>query len=216
MSRFEDLTGKRFNRWTVLSRAENHSKCGNAQWLCRCDCGKVKVVVARSLRNGNSRSCGCLIAETTKKRRTKHGQSGHHMSSTYRIWKGMLTRCRNPSATGYVDYGGRGITVCDRWLKFENFFEDMGERPEKMSIDRIDHNKGYSKENCRWATDQQQRLNMTRNKRITAFGKTLCVSEWARELNIPASTIYWRLDNGKSNEDALSLIKRDNSLLTCK
>lgn len=151
-----DLTGKTFGKLTVLERA-GQNKNRNALWKCQCECGLIKITSGRLLRNGDSKSCGCLRLDSCIKTHTIHGMS---KSPEFAIWAAMIQRCQNPKNIGYKDYGGRGITICERWLNsFENFFIDMGPKPEKHSIDRINNDRGYSPENCRWATCHEQRMN---------------------------------------------------------
>lgn len=190
--RFKDLTGQRFERWTVVGYAGKRSN-NAAIWLCRCDCGTEKRVASSSLIQGHSRSCGCLTAETTRKRRTTHGMSA---SKEYKTWQMMIDRCTNPNSGKYAYYGGRGISVCARWLEsFENFIADMGSRPSNHhSIDRIDSNGPYSPENCRWATLEEQRNNQGNNHLLTFEGKTLTIAEWAKLTGISQSIIKNRIN----------------------
>lgn len=155
----ENLTGKRFGLLSVL-HAIGFDKTGRLKWLCLCDCGKQTVVLAKNLKSGNTLSCGCI----KKHNNLKHGQ---YKSLTYNSWKSMIQRCTNQSHRYYPDYGGRGITVCQQWLEsFANFYADMGDRPDKRhTLDRIKVNKGYYKENCRWASLEVQASNK-RPKRI--------------------------------------------------
>ncbi len=125
---------------------------------------------------------------------TKHGMYG---SPEYKTWQGMKQRCYNKSFQQYADYGGRGITVCERWMSFENFLEDMSKRPEGMSLDRIDNEKGYSKENCRWTTEYEQKRNTRRNHCITFNGETKCLQDWAESIGIKANTLINRLNRSK-------------------
>jgi hypothetical protein len=156
-----EMIGKRFGRWTVIKRAGT-DKRGQILWECICDCGNIRAINGWDLRNKKTKSCGCLRKEIS----TKHGMSA---AQTYKSWANMKRRCNNPNNTHYENYGGRGIKIEDiRWLKFENFFADMGERPEGCSIDRRNNNLGYFKENCRWATSTVQ----SRNQRIRKTNKT--------------------------------------------
>lgn len=154
-----DMSGMAFGRWTVLSRAPS-SKRGLAQWLCRCVCNKESIVRGSQLRDGSSLSCGCLAAERAMAANRTHGL---YQSPTYSTWVNMLQRCTNPNNNNYRKYGARGITVCKRWLSFDNFLEDMGIRPTDKTLDRKNGLLGYSKSNCRWATVQEQNQNTRRN-----------------------------------------------------
>ncbi len=163
MSKIIDLTGKRFGRLKVIERAK--SQCGRACWKCQCDCGNIKIIIGKSLRNGNTKSCGCLMKEANREKMTTHGMRGNPL---YAVWRAMRQRCNNTNDKAYKNYGGRGIMVCHRWQKFENFFEDMGVCPTGFTLERIDNDKGYQKNNCKWAT----RLEQARNKRIYQNNKT--------------------------------------------
>lgn len=200
MTKPRDLTNQRFGLLTAILRVENN-KHGKAMWLCRCDCGSEKPVLSAKLVTGETRSCGCATAGFIRKKNTKHGLAG---SRPWSVYYNMLRRCYNPNTIGFHRYGGRGITVCDRWRdSFAAFLEDMGEPPEGMSLDRIDNDKGYSPENCRWATKKQQIDNSTRPKLITFNGETRNISEWARKLGIGQPTLQERLQKW-SVEEALS------------
>jgi hypothetical protein len=161
-----DLSGLRIGRLTVIGRAPN-GKSRETRWNVRCDCGTVKAVGAPKLVAATTTSCGCLARElSSQRRRGKALTRTHGMTDTptYSTWCAMKTRCTNANFPGYELYGARGITVCARWLNFENFLADMGERPPRLTIDRIDPNGNYEPGNCRWATPSQQRRNQRRTR----------------------------------------------------
>lgn len=192
MGKFIDLTGQRFGRWTVLCLAEPN-KWRTTRWLCQCDCGKLKVVVGTSLRRGKSQSCGCLHNEFVKQLFTTHG-SRH--SRLYSIFRNMKDRCYNRMNRVYCHYGGRGITICEEWLKdfsrFKNWALQSGYN-DKLTIDRIDVNGPYSPENCRWVTMKVQQNNKRNGRTITFQGETHTVSEWADITGIPYYTLHSRI-----------------------
>ncbi len=151
---FEDLTGKKFDGWTVIKPIR--SSRNTLVWQCKCKCGKISNVSKYDLTHSNSLSCNSCSSY-----RTTHSMS---RTPTYSTWNCMLERCRNPHNIGYNNYGGRGIKVCDRWLKFENFYEDMGKKPKGLSLDRIDNDKNYCRENCKWSTRKEQNINRRTTK----------------------------------------------------
>lgn len=197
MSVYEEMIGKTFNRLTVL----RFSKTKHNHLDCVCSCGQTTIALASSIKFGNTKSCGCLQKSKASKRLITHGLA---KSLTHRIWCGMKSRCLNEKATSYKYYGGSGITVCDRWLSFENFVSDMGECPENFSIDRIDVNGNYEPSNCRWADKITQQRNKSVNSYITFENVTLCKSEWAQKLGIDRSTINKRIRKGMPIYDVLS------------
>jgi hypothetical protein len=158
----KDMVGRMYGRLTVVRREGNDSS-GGTRWLCVCSCGKNTIVSYGNLEVGGTRSCGCLFREVAGQQSYIHGHSQRkNRSPTYSSWVSMMARCNIPSATGYERYGARGISVCQRWHKFENFLADMGERPDGLSIDRIDGSGNYEPVNCRWATWTEQRINQNR------------------------------------------------------
>lgn len=196
--------GEKHNRLTINEIIEEY-KNGYIYGWCTCDCGTVKKIIIRYVLNGRIKSCGCFLSESTSKRAKTHGKSN---SSEYRIYHGMIDRCYKPSQKHYKRYGGRGIIVCDRWLEsFDNFYADMGDRPYKTSLDRIDNDGNYEPSNCRWATHSQQQKNKSinfRNRVFTYNGKTQILMKWAEEYNIIYSTLLSRLGYGMSFEKAIN------------
>jgi len=198
MPKIKPMIGIKYNRLTALKEV----RMGNRGmiYLFQCDCGNQKELCSSAVRSGHSKSCGCLRVETTSQNNTTHGAVN---SSSYQTWQAMKTRCLNPKSSSYKNYGDRNITICDKWMSFEGFFEDMGERPDGYSLDRIDNNKGYSKENCRWATPAEQNRNTRQNKFLTKNGKTMCMRDWSNETGIPYPTIQDRVRRGWSDDRVL-------------
>lgn len=189
--KFINEVGNVYGRLTVLSEGER-AKSGTIKWNCICECGNTVSVRGDILRNGSTKSCKCLNNEIAIKTFTKHGMS---RTTTYRAFYNMLHRCYRKSHKNYDFYGGRGIKVCDRWVSsFDNFFADMGEKPDGMTLDRIDNDKDYSQDNCRWANSKEQSRNTSRNVNLNLNGKIQCREDWSNELGIPSNTIKSRIN----------------------
>lgn len=192
----EDLTGKKFGRLTAIEPR----KASN--WLWRCDCGVEKELQAANVKRGNTSSCGCLNRELVAERSTTHGKCG---TPVYSVWAGMFDRCNK-----HPRYHGRGITVCERWKKFENFYADMGDRPPGMSIDRIDNDKGYSPDNCRWATMREQSRNKGWNIWVEYQGRDWNLKDLADWSGVSYQTLYQRHKAGMTGNDLFRRRKKSS------
>ena len=180
-----DFIGKRFNRLVVLSLA----KGGHRE--CVCDCGTVRTIPLHRLISGHTKSCGCLRSELVSAKNTTHGLHG---TPTYMIWKGMRNRCNNINEPAYSRYGGRGITVCERWNNYVSFLADMGERlTTKHSIDRIDNNGDYTPDNCKWSTMTEQANNTRANLNVTFNNQALTLTQWARKTGMNYDALRSRI-----------------------
>lgn len=199
----KEMTGMRFGRATVLrfDCVKNY----NAKWIIECDCGTIKSVEGRSLRSGNTSSCGCLNYDLIKAEGLKCKTHGLTNSPTYYSWTGMNQRCSNPNHSSWKNYGGRGIKVCKRWRhSFKNFLSDMGERPSlDYSIERSDNDGNYEPSNCKWADLEEQHNNTRTNVKIEWRGVTMTITQWSRKLGIKTATLFSRLGKGWSIQDAL-------------
>jgi hypothetical protein len=162
-----DISGKRFGRLVALNRTGTAKKC-NPVWSFVCDCGTVSSITKCSVTSGKTMSCGCLNSEESRKRvwKAREAQIKHMLSDTksYTAWRHMIQRCNNPKNREFKNYGARGIQVCDRWLKFYNFYQDMGDAPQNLSLERVDNMMGYSPDNCTWATAKEQARNSRHTK----------------------------------------------------
>lgn len=221
---FMDLTGQRFGRLVAVEylgqripkRSGNRGgKRERSHWRCMCDCGSEHTTTADSLKAG-AKSCGCVFRELD-------GYHGKMDTPEYSVWQAMIQRCTNRSNPGYASYGGRGISVCDRWRHdFLAFLSDMGERPESgfgrsnLSIDRINNDGNYEPENCRWATSFEQDRNKRSNRMIEFRGETKCLMDWSRETGINYVTIINRLNSGWTTEDALTTLPKNGNQWTKK
>lgn len=201
MPKHKDITGQKFGRLTALYRLHNNHTV-RTYWLCICECGNLKESEISNLLKCNITSCGCLRKELN----TKHGKSN---SRLFTIWNSMKERCYNVNQKSYKHYGQRGIKVCDEWLNdFQAFYDwAMSHGYNRgLTIDRIDVNKNYSPDNCRWATTKQQNRNTTRNRLITINGDTRCLSDWCELLGLKYKRVHNRLNKHHwSIERALEL-----------
>lgn len=199
-----------FGRLTVIEPAEDRLLPSGKwvyQWKCRCSCGGEIVTNTVSLVGRSTRSCGCLQKETSRAANTTHGLSRpkDRTGSTYMIWAQMIQRCTKPTNKRYARYGARGIFVCTEWMdNYENFYRDMGPRPDGTSLDRIDNNGPYSKGNCRWATISEQSNNKSTNAFMELDGVRMTKSQWARKLGAHVGSIQSRLNLGWSVRDTLT------------
>lgn len=203
-----NVIGKKFGRLTIISTyiGKNEKTYTN----CICDCGKTKDILLKSVVNGSTKSCGCL-RKINHKSKVIHGYTN---TAIYRCWNSMLSRCNNKNNANYNNYGGRGIIVCERWHKFENFLEDMGEKPNAgLSLDRIDNNGNYCLENCRWATNKEQMRNRRNTKNINLYGKDTPLTELAEKKGLNPQTVRKRLDRGWNNEEAIENPRREYELI---
>ena len=206
MSNFIDLTGKRFGRLTVICRDEDivrKNRKTRPTWRCKCDCGNVVTILGESLRRGLSSSCGCFRRDELSNRKT-HGETDSRM---YRVWCAIKARCLNKNTVAYKDYGARDITICDDWKSSYESFRDWAlcnGYQEKLSIDRIDNNQGYSPENCRWVDAKAQANNRRSNRIYEIDGETHNLTEWANLRGVNPKTLYSRMYSGMSFEEALN------------
>ena len=204
MSKINNLTGKKFNRLLVIKYSHSN-KNGRAMWSCICDCGNSVIVCGHELLELKTQSCGCWNRESTSKRFKTHGYANGadgKKKPLYMIWHAMLERCRNINNKSYKNYGGRGIFPDKSWIKFENFRNDMETSYEEhlkiygrrnTCLERINNNKGYSKSNCKWATQREQANNRRGNRLILFKGETKTLSMWAEKINLSPKTLWYRI-----------------------
>ncbi|BAZ71379.1 hypothetical protein NIES4106_61760 (plasmid) [Fischerella sp. NIES-4106] len=197
---FEDLSGQIFGKLTVKGISHRHkhpSNCISIVWDCFCECGNTVKVFGKDLKKGNTLSCGCF--------KLTHGlKHGLTNTPTYRCWSDIKTRCSNSKSRNYSNYGGRGITICDRWLSFENFLTDMGEVPNGYSIERIDNSKGYCPNNCKWASKSEQSINRRKQKDTTSRFKGVSLDKGSNRWNTQIVQNYqiYRLGSFDSEVEA--------------
>lgn len=195
-----DRAGQRYGRLTAIAFYDRDIK-GEAYWVALCDCGRVTVVRGSHLGSGNVQSCGCFCSESSSMRARTHGMSDRQ---GYESWAGMKRRCLNSKSKAYPLYGGRGITICDRWVNsLETFLKDMGPCPEGYTLERKNNDGNYEPNNCVWGTRTAQANNRRSSRFLTLNGKTMTVSEWSVETGIHHSAIHLRLKRGWSVEEAL-------------
>lgn len=208
-----EIIGKKWGRLTAVQENLSyiHSKTRRPlrRFLFRCDCGNTSVAILSAVRRGKIKSCGCYSKELNKKKKgipVTHGMAGRgRLHPVYKTWRNMKQRCLNTNIQGYENYGGRGIKICDRWYKFENFRDDMLPSWEKgLTLERIDVNKGYSFINCKWIPMAEQ----SKNRRNSLLYKGKTVIDWARKKKISSALIYQRLSRGWNWERALATKKR--------
>jgi hypothetical protein len=204
-SKLYERIGQTFGMLTVVGVSHKNPH-GEYFAFCDCSCGtRGKVIGWSEIRRGATVSCGCKRRLDGIKRRTKHGLS--HLK-LYHIWSKIMDRCYNMRSSAYKYYGGRGIDVCERWRSVENFISDLGEKPKGKSLDRVDNDKGYGPENCRWATPKEQALN-TRKVRLIEFrGQQRPISHWLNDLGIDPSSFYYRLKKGISPSNILEELSK--------
>jgi hypothetical protein len=191
--------GDKYGRLSVINEVKKDGIYRKVK--CICDCGNHCIVLLASLKAGQTKSCGCYRKEKASNRRI----CGEEVKIEYKTWYDMHRRCYNKKYSKYIDYGGRGISVCDRWFSFENFIHDIGKRPSaKHSLDRIDNNGNYEANNCRWATGSEQNSNRRSSNIITHCGETLSICQWEKKLGFKKSTISARFKLNWSIEKALT------------
>jgi hypothetical protein len=196
MGKAIDLSGRKFGHLTAISPGPRRKLI--TTWVCICECGGQTISGTADLLRGHSKSCGCRRKQTLSTCMRTHGETvGRKVSREYATWQSMKERCYNVKSPRYRDYGERGVLMCERWLVFSNFLADMGRKPsDRHSIDRIDNSKGYSKENCRWATNEQQANNTRQNHNIEINGAVRTISEWASVSGVSQKNISARIRLG--------------------
>lgn len=201
---FKDITGHVFGRLTAIEYMHRDNDLEHKEkWKCRRECGNLKFVSLRNLRNGSTRSCGCLLREATVAKNLEHGKSH---TAEHNVWWAMIQRCEDPNNKGYSRYGARGIRICDRWRQsFSAFFSDMGPRPTAShSIDRIDNNGNYEPANCRWATSTQQARNTRHNHMVTFRGQKMALTDASELAGLSPKVVSWRIRDKWTEEEALT------------
>lgn len=211
-NRVESLVGKKYGRLKVISREKNiRSESGRSHvmYMCQCDCGNYLVVKAENLRSGNTKSCGCYCKDRTKETSKKHGLTHTNL---YHVWQGMKSRCMNKDNKAYKNYGGRGITVCDEWKDdFQTFYDWAMNNgySDGLTIDRIENDKGYYSDNCRWVTNKEQQRNKRNNFIVSFHGEEVPLSVVSEKTGIDRDTLSSRIKSGMSVEEAILYKKKE-------
>lgn len=203
-----NLTGQTFGRLRVMR--ENHRRDRIVFWNCQCKCGNTTVVRTKSLRTGNTMSCGCYRKERAKQANTTHGGASRRLGEhrLYLTWCNMRQRCEYPNNNRYYCYGARGIRVCDAWKDFSVFLHDMeASWKPGLTIERKDNNGYYCKENCLWATTRQQARNTSANHRIEFEGNNMILQDWAKKTGLCHSALLWRIKSGWTTREVLTTPK---------
>ena len=206
------MIGLTFGRWTVISPADplNGARVWQ-RWLCRCECGTERAVIAKSLKNGLSQSCGCLNRERSRERHTRHGR---YATPEYKIWQAIVARCRNPKNPRYADYGARGIKLCAEWEDFAAFHREVGDRPTpRHSIDRMNNERGYEPGNCKWSLPHEQMTNRRCTRFVNVDGEKVPLATLAKKYSIPANTLRGRILKGWPVAKALTTPVRSKVFL---
>lgn len=204
--RIKVMPGERYGRWVIVNEVE-FNNAGSRKFICKCDCGTMRAVRLTHLRQGVSKSCGCLGGELSRKRATKHGYAG---TALYACWQDMIKRCINPKHKRYKDWGGRGISICKEWMDIESFVKwaQASGYKEELLLERIDNDGNYEPSNCRWATMQEQGNNRRDNRFIAYKGETKTLTQWSRKLGLSSSALSERLKRGWTIQKALETPKQ--------
>lgn len=213
--KIKNLAGKTFGKLTVIGLSSMEKK-RRVLWECLCECGSIKAIRQDALVRNASKSCGCLHRDITRRQFTKHeGAPTTNYKSEYNAWRGLIERCENPCHKAYKNYGGRGISVCKEWKhSFKLFFEHIGPKPSKdHSIDRIDNDKPYQPGNVKWSTWHEQASNKRNNIFLNFEGEIKTLTDWASELKVSKTALWWRREKGWCDFCVLSIPFDKNGLV---